>query len=98
MDRGSHWHWDHTGDPRRFGPDTKLIVGAGFKEHLLPAYPANPDSGLTEDAFGDRVLEDLDFHEKPLKIGSLDAIDFFGDGSLYLLDAPGVSLEQPSRR
>lgn len=27
-----------------------------------------------------------------LKIGDFDALDYFEDGSLYLLDAPGVSL------
>lgn len=35
----SHWHFDHIGDPCRFEPATKLIVGPAFKEHLLPAYP-----------------------------------------------------------
>lgn len=47
----SHWHWDHTGDPNRFPPSTSLIVGPGFKQNLIPAFPTNPHSGISEDAW-----------------------------------------------
>lgn len=47
----SHWHWDHTGDPNRFPSSTTLIVGPGFKKNLIPAFPTNPASGISEDAW-----------------------------------------------
>ena len=60
-------------------------------DHLLPTYPTNPDSGLTEDAFENRQIREIDFEKEPLKIGQFNAVDWFRDGSLYLLDSPGVS-------
>jgi glyoxylase-like metal-dependent hydrolase (beta-lactamase superfamily II) len=47
----SHWHWDHAGDPTRFPKGVELIVGPGFHDKLLPGYPTNPTSGITEDAW-----------------------------------------------
>ncbi|KAK5655059.1 hypothetical protein OQA88_5958 [Cercophora sp. LCS_1] len=85
----SHWHWDHIGDPSTFPPTTNLIVGPGFKEAMLPAYPANPDSPLLESDYKDRELVELDFGKDSLKIGRFPAFDYFGDGSFYLLDSPG---------
>ena len=43
---------------------------------------------LDSDAKGRRVRE-ISFDTNSLKIGSFKAYDFFGDGSFYLLDAPG---------
>lgn len=38
-----------------------------------------------------RKLVPLDFDAKtPLVIGGFKALDFFGDGSFYILDVPGV--------
>jgi glyoxylase-like metal-dependent hydrolase (beta-lactamase superfamily II) len=34
-------------------------------------------------------LREVDFSNSSLKIGKFPALDFFGDGSFYLLDAPG---------
>lgn len=48
---GSHWHWDHIGDPSRFPPSTELIVGPGFKDEFLPGYPAKPDAPVRESDF-----------------------------------------------
>jgi hypothetical protein len=41
-----------------------------------------------------RKLEEIDFSrgEQRVKIGRFDACDYFGDGSFFILDAPGVSL------
>jgi hypothetical protein len=44
----SHWHWDHTGDPSVFPVSVKLIVGPGFKEALLPGWPANNNGLILE--------------------------------------------------
>ena len=47
----SHWHWDHTGNPALFPKSTDIIVGPGFKEALMPGYPARPDSPVLETDF-----------------------------------------------
>lgn len=50
----SHWHFDHTGDPSTFDAHTALIVGPGFKEALVPGYPANQDSVILESDYAGR--------------------------------------------
>lgn len=47
----SHYHWDHIGDMRTFPLSTELVVGPGFQETYLPAWPTNPDSPLRDDYF-----------------------------------------------
>ncbi|PIA92707.1 hypothetical protein CB0940_03935 [Cercospora beticola] len=86
----SHWHWDHVGDPSTFPKSTALVVGPGFQELLLPAAPTNPESPISESAWDGRELRELDF-AKPgtIRIGQFPAIDYFGDGSVYLLNSPG---------
>jgi len=86
----SHWHWDHIGDPSTFDSHTALVVGPGFKEKLTPAYPANKDSPITEDAYTGRELREISFEDNGgLKIGNFKAFDYFDDGSFYILDSPG---------
>ncbi|KAL2264343.1 hypothetical protein VTK26DRAFT_6586 [Humicola hyalothermophila] len=94
----SHGHFDHVGNPATFGPDTALVVGPGFKEKATPGYPTNQSSYLLETAYAGRELIELNFDTgrsgpnhtfQPLPIGRLRALDYFGDGSLYLLDTPG---------
>ncbi|KAI1773937.1 beta-lactamase-like protein [Hypoxylon cercidicola] len=86
----SHAHLDHTGDPSTFEPSTTLIVGPGCKREMFPGYPANPDAVfiLEADYIG-RNVKELDFSSSGIKIGKFPAIDYFGDGSFYFLDAPG---------
>ncbi|KAF2843304.1 Metallo-hydrolase/oxidoreductase [Patellaria atrata CBS 101060] len=87
----SHHHWDHIGDVSTFPSSTDLVVGPGFKEALLPAYPTNPDSPISEAYWKDRNFREISFSEQKgeLKIGRFNAFDYFGDGSFYLLDTPG---------
>ncbi|KAK3938540.1 beta-lactamase-like protein [Diplogelasinospora grovesii] len=87
----SHHHFDHTGDPSTLDASTALIVGPGFKEAMVPGYPANPESTILESDYTGRELIELNFdtHPHPLKIGRFKAVDYFGDGSFYLLDSPG---------
>lgn len=40
-------------------------------------------------------MREIDFAGGP-EIGGFRAMDFFGDGSFYLLDSPGVSMAQLS--
>ena len=92
----SHHHPDHTGDPSLFPPTTSLVVGPGFKSNpsTYPGFPINVDSHVHQSAFEGRDLIELDFSANSvLKVGGLRAIDWFDDGSLYLLEAPGRSPE-----
>jgi len=87
----SHWHFDHIGDMSKFPASVGIVVGPGFKDNLLPGYPANPDSPLLETDYTGRDLREIDFDSCPT-IGGFRAFDFFDDGSFYLLDAPGHAI------
>ena len=83
---------DHTGNPTGFPSTTNLIVGPGFRETLFPAYPENPKAMISEKDLEGRTVHQLDFEKESngLDIGGFRAIDYFEDGSFYLLEAPGV--------
>ncbi|KAM7187775.1 beta-lactamase-like protein [Naviculisporaceae sp. PSN 640] len=92
----SHHHFDHTGDPSVFPSSAALIVGPGVSDALLPGYPDSTNSTLLKSDYEGREVIELNFETgaptsrfKTLKIGQLSAIDYFGDGSFYLLDTPG---------
>ncbi|KAL8835767.1 MAG: hypothetical protein Q9176_006715 [Flavoplaca citrina] len=87
----SHSHFDHVGDPSTFPKSTTLVVGSGFKDHCQPAYPSNPSSAILDSDTRGRPVHELDFQKDNagLLVGRFPAIDYFGDGSFYLLDAPG---------
>lgn len=87
----SHYHYDHTGDPSTFESHTKLVVGPGFKEAFVPGYPEKPDCQVLTSDYTGRDLVEIAFDES-LKIGRFKAHDYFGDGSFYLLDAPGHAI------
>ncbi|KAL6229996.1 beta-lactamase-like protein [Aspergillus navahoensis] len=93
----SHWHWDHIGDPSTFPSSTDLIAGPGFKEAMLPGYPANPDSPIPESDYAGRTLREITFNPGRGRIGRFPAADYFGDGSFYLLDSPGHAMSPPRR-
>jgi hypothetical protein len=88
----SHHHMDHNGDPSLWPKSTSLVVGPGFKSnpHTYPGFPNNPDSVVCQDALEGRDLVELEFGDT-LEIGGFKAVDFFGDGSFYLLQASGHS-------
>ncbi|KAH8162142.1 hypothetical protein CIB48_g6120 [Xylaria polymorpha] len=87
----SHHHFDHIGDITTFPKSTELVVGPGFKDEYLPAYPTKPDALLEERYFEGRTLREVNFSDpvRSSTIGALQAYDFFGDGSFYLLNTPG---------
>lgn len=57
---------------------------------MLPGFPSNPNSPIRESDYADRTLREITFDT--LKIGQFPAYDYFGDGSLYLLDSPGHAI------
>ena len=93
----SNHHMPQIGDASLFPPMTPLIVGPGFKTNpsTYPGFPLNPDSHVAHAAFEGRDVIELDFNRPTgvLKIGGLRAIDWFDDGSMYLLEAPGRAPE-----
>ncbi|KAI0868623.1 beta-lactamase-like protein [Hypoxylon argillaceum] len=85
----SHSHLDHVGDPSIFEPSTKIIVGRGTKDHVFPGYPAKEEAAFNESDVAGHEVQEIDFGSSSIKIGAFTAVDYFNDGSFYLLDTPG---------
>lgn len=88
----SHHHFDHIGDPSTFPASTALVVGPGVPRLCWPGYPRNQDAMVLDADTAGREVCEIDFSARPLRVGRFDAVDYFGDGSFYLLDAPGHSV------
>lgn len=83
----SHLHFDHVGDLTHF-PSALLVVGGGAAEELASPYPLNPESDVLALPEGQKVHYE-DFSNN-IPLGPFPkAVDYFKDGSLYLVDAPG---------
>ncbi|KAF7299514.1 Metallo-beta-lactamase superfamily protein [Mycena indigotica] len=82
----SHAHFDHIGDMSKFPNTTSLVIGS---ETDVSTYPTNPNATLQESDFAGRNITPIDFSKSSLEINDLRAVDYFGDGSFYLLDTPG---------
>ena len=82
----SHLHLDHVGDVRPFTKST-FIVGEGAREVLAKSYPHDPDAMISADLLPEDRTRFLPTHEWP-PLGPFEhALDFYGDGSLYIVDA-----------
>ncbi|KAF2165802.1 hypothetical protein M409DRAFT_24089 [Zasmidium cellare ATCC 36951] len=84
----SHWHFDHSGDTGALPKYIKLYVGPGFEETFLPGWPSLESSPFPESAFAGRDVIEVPFSDE-LRIGKFQAWDYFGDGSLHILNSPG---------
>jgi hypothetical protein len=88
----SHPHWDHVGRPSLLPPSTTLMTGPGVKEAFYPGYPEHPTSPILSRQFAGRTVMELDFSSSDLVLSGFQAIDYFGDGSLYFLSTPGHAI------
>lgn len=85
----SHLHWDHIGDPRWF-KRANFIVGEGCKSLLENGYPHQENSQFKADLLPEDRTTFLSTSEKWPPLGPFPhALDYFGDGSLYIVDSPG---------
>ncbi|KAJ6458691.1 hypothetical protein DFH09DRAFT_1501139 [Mycena vulgaris] len=79
----SHSHFDHIGDMSKFPNTTGLVIGPGTDTSTFPEFP---NAAFSRD--GHNITE-LNFVESRLTFSGLKAIDWFNDGSFYLLDTSG---------
>lgn len=56
-----------------------------------PGYPLNQEALVTQDAFEGRDVVEFDFDATTLEVGGLKAIDYFEDGTFYILRSTGHS-------
>ena len=93
-DWSSHLHWDHVGEPTDF-PSAEIILGSDARVLLKDAYPDNPTSTIPALPLAQRTIF-IEFVAAQAGYPVISpfltfdrAIDFFSDGSLYLIDTPG---------
>ncbi|KAL7781190.1 Metallo-hydrolase/oxidoreductase [Trichoderma afarasin] len=91
----SHLHWDHIGNPRRFGPLTQFVVGPGAGNLLRGpgSYPSDHTSWFDSNLFPPGQMIELAAANDSSFWSPLgpfpETHDFFDDGSLYIVNAPG---------
>ncbi|KAF2434645.1 Metallo-hydrolase/oxidoreductase [Tothia fuscella] len=91
----SHLHYDHIGDPKAFGTKTKFIIGPTASALLSgpKSYPTDPEGHFDSNLLPKEPTTELPSQEdesywKPL--GPFPHThDYFNDGSLFIVDAPG---------
>jgi len=84
----SHIHWDHIGDHQPFS-NAKVIVGAAAKPLLQTGYPYDSASSYLRSTVPDDRAIWLNYDNWG-PIGPFErSHDFFGDGSLFVIDAAG---------
>ncbi|KAJ7718414.1 beta-lactamase-like protein [Mycena maculata] len=82
----SHGHFDHIGDMSKFPNSTQIVVSSKTN---LTIFPVSSASDLQASDLDGHEVSTLDFDNANLTISGMPAIDYFGDGSFYLLDTPG---------
>ncbi|KAI0356386.1 Metallo-hydrolase/oxidoreductase [Trametes cingulata] len=85
----SHLHFDHIGDSRPYTRAT-FVVGEGARELVANGWPKDPNSLFAQDLLPEGRTRWLDPTDWPPLGPFPHAFDFYGDGSLYIIDAgPG---------
>ena len=86
----SHLHFDHTGDCSEF-PQAQLIVGPGSYKATFPGWPEAKGSPFDGSILKHPRFRELNFESDDWRpLGPFErAIDFFDDGSFFVIDAPG---------
>ncbi|KAF7330833.1 N-acyl homoserine lactonase AttM [Mycena venus] len=85
----SHLHFDHIGDHSPFTKAT-FVIGGEVKDELFAGFPHTPTSDILATSVPLDRTRFLSASEFTTSIGPFPkAIDYFGDGSLYLVDAAG---------
>ncbi|KAL9485404.1 LOW QUALITY PROTEIN: hypothetical protein ACSS6W_004193 [Trichoderma asperelloides] len=83
-----HSHLDHRGDVSLFPPNTTLNYGKEMAV-MKPEITGTEEAVFLSSDFAGRHNNEIDFSKSTFKIGGFDALDFYDDGSFYLLDTPG---------
>ncbi|KAA1469963.1 Metallo-hydrolase/oxidoreductase [Dentipellis sp. KUC8613] len=86
----SHIHWHHIGDPALF-PYSTFVIGEGAVPLLEKGYPHDPNSTFASDLVPFERTVALKTSSRGWKpVGPFTrAVDYYGDGSLYIVDAAG---------
>jgi len=86
----SHLHFDHVGDLTPFS-SALLVLGGEASELMKFPYPRDPQSPFQEFPKGQKVhYVDFSTDRKTVPLGPFPrAVDYFEDGSFYLIDAQG---------
>ncbi|KAJ7056808.1 hypothetical protein C8F01DRAFT_1155120 [Mycena amicta] len=82
----SHGHFDHIGDMSKWPKGRKIVVSS---ETDVSIFPDNQKSDLQASDLSGHTVVKVDLASSNLTISGMKAVDQFGDGSFYLLDAPG---------
>lgn len=94
----SHAHWDHSFPVGSYFPNAKVLCGPGTLELTAESWPDSPDSHydsrIWNPAKSELPIEELPdpktASDKWRPIGPFPrGYDYFGDGSFWLIDAPG---------
>jgi hypothetical protein len=67
-----------------------VIVGPGFGEEFFPDGKPEEDSPILPSYYANRTLREISEAEFNLDIAGFAVYDYFGDGSFYLINSPGV--------
>ncbi len=86
----SHVHWDHVGNTHLFSK-AKFVVGADCRQLFEPGWPEDPKSRFASDLLPPGRTDYLSPNDSSwVPLGPFaKAFDYFGDGSMYIVDAPG---------
>jgi len=85
----SHCHWDHIGNTHPF-TNAEFVLGGESATLFQPGYPADPESHFASDLLPTGRTRFVDFDKESERLGPFpQALDYYGDGSLYIVNAAG---------